>query len=346
PVVNALSHAPLLRRVAPWIAGLEQREVPVFAGETLQQWWARRGPCGDGQRGDVLLWPDTFTNHFTPHVGQAAVELLESAGWRVTLPAAELCCGLTWVSTGQLGVAKQVLQRTVAAVADHVRSGGYVVGLEPSCTAVFRSDAADLFPDDQDVQRLQDHTLTLAELLTEHSPGWQPERLGPGAHEALAQVHCHQHAVLGWDADAKLLADAGVEVEHLESGCCGLAGNFGFTAGHGDVSHALAERVMLPRVRSVDSDTVVLADGFSCRTQLHEFDSGGREGMHLAELLNDSANSPAPRSGSAPDVTRWRPRPPGPVARWAALAAVAAPMAGAAAVVVRRAARLCRPGPG
>ncbi|HZZ54911.1 MAG TPA: FAD-binding and (Fe-S)-binding domain-containing protein, partial [Trebonia sp.] len=233
PVVNTLTHTPGLHRAATLLGGLEHREVPLFAGETLQRWYARRGPRGDGHRGTVVLWPDTFSNHFHPHVGQAAVEVLESAGWRVSIPEEPVCCGLTWISTGQLATGKRILQKTVAALAPHVRAGGYVVGLEPSCTAVFRSDAPELFPDDQDVLRLRDHTLTLAELLTEHTPGWQPPAL---RRPVLAQVHCHQHAVMGWDADEKLLKNAGADTEHLETGCCGLAGNFGFQRGHGEMS--------------------------------------------------------------------------------------------------------------
>jgi Fe-S oxidoreductase len=147
---------------------------------------------------------------------------------------------------------------------------------------VFRADAADLFPGDQDVRRLRRQTVTLAELLTEHSPGWQPP---PIPRQVLAQVHCHQHAVLGWDADRHLLESAGASPEHLESGCCGLAGNFGFEPGHGEISRALAERVLMPRLRAADERAIILADGFSCRTQIHELDSGGREAMHLAELL-------------------------------------------------------------
>ncbi|MFZ0164597.1 MAG: FAD-binding and (Fe-S)-binding domain-containing protein, partial [Trebonia sp.] len=282
PVVNTLTHTPGLHRAATLLGGLEHREVPLFAGETLQQWYARRGPRGDGHRGTVVLWPDTFSNHFHPHVGQAAVEVLESAGWRVSIPEEPVCCGLTWISTGQLATGKRILQKTVAALAPHVRAGGYVVGLEPSCTAVFRSDAPELFPDDQDVLRLRDHTLTLAELLTAHTPGWEPPAL---RRPVLAQVHCHQHAVMGWDADEKLLENAGADTEHLETGCCGLAGNFGFQRGHGEMSRALAERALLPRLRSASSGAVVLADGFSCRTQIHELDSGGRDAMHLAELL-------------------------------------------------------------
>ncbi|WP_328438086.1 FAD-binding oxidoreductase [Streptomyces sp. NBC_00444] len=283
PLVNAFTHLPPLSKAAVALAGVEERELPRFAGRTLQQWFTRHRPYGDGARGTVLLWPDTFTNFFHPHVGRAAVRLLEHAGWRVELPREPLCCGLTWISTGQLGVAERVLARTVRRLAGHIRDGGLVVGLEPSCTAVFRSDAAELFPGDRDVRRLRDQTVTLAELLTEHSPGYEPPRL-PGR-EALVQVHCHQHAVLGWDADQDLLGRAGIEAERLESGCCGLAGNFGFERGHLEVSKACAERVLLPRLRETDAGVAVLADGFSCRTQIHELDSGGHEGVHLAELL-------------------------------------------------------------
>jgi Fe-S oxidoreductase len=283
--VNALSHAPLLPRLAARAAGLEAREVPLFAGETLQQWWQRRGGAKPGLRGTVLLWPDTFTNHFHPHVGQAAVGILEDAGWTVHIPTEPICCGLTWISTGQLDTAKRMLRRTVDRLADHVRSGGLVLGLEPSCTAVFRSDAPDLFPDDLDIARLKNQTVTLSELLTEHTPGWEPPDL-QGV-RVVSQVHCHHHAALDdWEADQKLLERAHVEVDRLESGCCGLAGNFGFEKGHLDVSRDCAEAVLLPALRSADPDAVVLADGFSCRTQIHELDSGGREAVHLAELLD------------------------------------------------------------
>ncbi|MEV6830044.1 FAD-binding and (Fe-S)-binding domain-containing protein [Amycolatopsis sp. NPDC051102] len=320
-VVNALTHAPGLARLATRVAGVEDREVPMFAGETLQQWFARRGPAGTGARGTVLVWPDTFTNSFHPHVGRAAVRLMEDAGWRVTMPSAALCCGLTWISTGQLGVAKHILARTVRELAPHLHGGGLVVGLEPSCTAVFRSDAAGLFPGDQDVRRLRAQTVTLAELLTEHSPGYRPPRLDA---KAIAQVHCHQHAVMGWDADRKLLEAAGVDAEHLDSGCCGLAGNFGFEKGHLEVSQACAERVLLPRVRDASPDTAVLADGFSCRTQLHELDSGGREGVHLAELLAGGLEQP-------PEMPRHR--------RPAVVAALGAGAAAAVGFAVRRSLR-------
>ncbi|HEY0949575.1 MAG TPA: (Fe-S)-binding protein, partial [Nocardioides sp.] len=161
-----------------------------------------------------------------------------------------------------------------------------------------------------DTKRVRDHTVTLAELLTEHTDGWEP----PDASgvSAITQVHCHQHAVLGWDADRALLERAGADVERLDSGCCGLAGNFGFTAGHGAVSEACAEQVLLPRLREVDPrdrGTVVLADGFSCRTQIHDLDSGGNEGQHLAQLLawllaSRPARGAHPPEGSPEGSTR------------------------------------------
>jgi FAD/FMN-containing dehydrogenase/Fe-S oxidoreductase len=299
-LVNGLARVTPVRRLGSRLAGLEDRDPPELASPTLQSWWSRRAPATGWPptQGRVVLFPDTFTNFFHPHIGRAAVQVLEAAGWEVELPTEPLCCGLTWISTGQLDVAKRRLRRTVDALAPHVRRGGLVVGLEPSCTSVLRADAKELFSGDLDVDRLQDHTVTLAELLTRHTEGWEPPRLD--GTRGLAQVHCHQHAVLGWDADRELLEGAGADVERLDSGCCGLAGNFGFTAGHGEVSEACAEQVLLPRLRAAEEGTVVLADGFSCRTQIHQLDSGGHEGRHLAELLaahlQPSAGRPSERS--------------------------------------------------
>jgi Fe-S oxidoreductase len=184
-------------------------------------------------------------------IAQAAVGLLEESGWTVQIPTQPMCCGLTWISTGQLDVAKRVLRRAADQLAEHLRAGGLVLGLEPSCTAVFRSDAPDLFPDDLDVGRLREHTVTLAELLTKHTPGWQPPSL-QGV-RIVAQVHCHHHAALDdWQADTTLLRQASAEIDRLDSGCCGLAGNFGFERGHLDVSEACAESVLLPSLRAAD----------------------------------------------------------------------------------------------
>ncbi|OLZ58089.1 FAD-binding and (Fe-S)-binding domain-containing protein [Amycolatopsis keratiniphila] len=324
-LVNSLSHTPGVSRLAAASAGVERREIPLFAHRTLQQWFAEREPGGTGARGTVLLWPDTFTNHLHPHIGQAAVRVLEAAGWRVTMPTEPLCCGLTWVSTGQLGVAKRVLTHTVRRLAPHLREGGLVLGLEPSCTAMFRADAFELFPEDQDVRRLREQTVTLAELLTEHSPGYRPPRVDG---KAIAQVHCHQHAVMGWSADSRLLHEAGADVERLDSGCCGLAGNFGFERGHLEVSEACAERVLLPRVREAAQNTEVLADGFSCRTQIHELSD--RDGVHLAEFLDRGLG----RYG-----TSARPPEPGWLSKASVLCLLATGFAGIATAVARRLSR-------
>ncbi|GII80342.1 dimethylmenaquinone methyltransferase [Sphaerisporangium rufum] len=280
-LANALAHAPGLGRAVKRLGGVEPaRPLPYFARTRFTTWYRRRGPRGGGERGPVLLWPDTFTENFHPEVGRAAVEVLESAGHRVVVPPRTLCCGLTWLSTGQLGVARRVLRRTVRTLAPLLRSGTPIVGLEPSCTAVLRHDAGELFPEDQDVRRLGEQTRTLAELLGA-AEGWRPPRV---AGTALVQPHCHQHAVLGFDADRALLERMGVGPARVVGGCCGLAGDFGFTAGHLEVSMACAEHELLPAIRDAADDTIVLADGFSCRTQI-EHAGTGRQAVHLAELL-------------------------------------------------------------
>lgn len=331
PIVNTVTHAPGLHRIATAVAGIEPREIPLFAGQSLQQWHSRRKSHGGGERGTVMLWPDTFTNHFHPHIGRAAVAVLESAGWRVVLPDRPVCCGLTWISTGQLDVAKRVLSRTVRILADHARSGGYIVGLEPSCTAVFRSDMTELLPDDPDVALVGRQVLTLAELLHDRTPGWAPPRLD---RPALIQQHCHQHAVLGHAADAALLDDMGVDATYLDSGCCGYAGNFGFQPGHLQLSRDLAERVLLPAIRSADEATAVLADGFSCRSQIAEFGGDGRRAVHLAELIHAAATEEPPFGGV--ERRADRPAPPGRAARLLAVAGAIGLVLATAASVVRR----------
>ena len=257
--------------------------------------------------------------------------MLEDAGWQVVVPTDAVCCGLTWISTGQLGVAKKVLARTVDVLRPYLWAGTLVLGLEPSCTAVFRSDAVELFPDDADIQRLQRQTVTLAELLTEHTPGWQPPR---STRHALIQTHCHQHAIMGFDADEKLLAAMGVDTEVLDSGCCGLAGDFGFEKGHYEVSEACGERALFPALRAAAEDDVILADGFSCRTQIEQGATGGRQAVHLAELLaaalhGDDGGLPCPERACAV-------RPHTPRAASYAVLGVATGAAGAALAVLAR----------
>ncbi len=243
-------------------------------------------PTGDhglaaGGLGRVLLWTDTFSSAFDPAVVRAATAVLTALGYEVQLPPRTVCCGLTWTSTGQVATARRVLGRSLAAMEPWLTAGVPVVGLEPSCTAALRADAAELLPDHPLVPRLKTGVRTFAELLAEHPTALRAAVVAPGG-RALVQVHCHQHAELGTEADRAVMAALGVEAEVLDSGCCGLAGNFGFEKGHYAVSMACAERVLLPAVRAADPDVAVLADGFSCRTQLRQ--AGTREPVHLAQL--------------------------------------------------------------
>ncbi len=284
-LVNALLAAPGIAGVGKRLAGVAaERDAPPFATETFQHWWHRTRPeqPAPGDPGVVVLWPDTFTNYFQPHIGRAAVEVLESAGFRVAVPAEPVCCGLTWISTGQLDTAKRTLRRTAAALRPWLDAGTLVVGLEPSCTAVFRSDAGELLPEDIDLRRLRDRYVTLAEALLHHTPEpWRPRRLD---RRAIVQKHCHHHAIMGFQTDVQTMSRAGVEATVLDAGCCGLAGNFGFERGHYEVSMACAEQALLPAVREAAPDTLVVADGFSCRTQIEQAGTG-RRALHLAELL-------------------------------------------------------------
>lgn len=284
-VVNGIAHAPVTGTVTKQLAGVDPwRDLPTFAPLRFTDWYRRRGPRGSGTSGTVLLWPDTFTNSFQPEIAVDALTVLEAAGFRVEIPSGTLCCGLTWISTGQLRAARRVLRRTVAALAPQLRAGIPVVMLEPSCAAVFRSDARELLGHDLDVERLRKQSHTLAELLADRTPDFTPAVWSDEPVSAKVQVHCHQHAVMGYEAERDLLARAGVDAEILDSGCCGLAGDFGMTPEHRDVSMACAERVLLPAVRQADSASLVIADGFSCRTQIKQGRTG-RTAVHSAQVL-------------------------------------------------------------
>ncbi|MEU6776090.1 FAD-linked oxidase C-terminal domain-containing protein [Streptomyces sp. NPDC046759] len=326
-LVNSALHAPGLARAGKRLAGVDgARSAPLFAEESFQQWWRARGreePDPADPR-TVLLWPDTFSNYFHPAIAESAVRVLEDAGFRVTVPTEPVCCGLTWISTGQLALAKRVLTRTLGVLRPYLEAGTPVIGLEPSCTAVFRADAPELMPADQDVQRLAGQVRTFAEQLVHHAPdGWRPPQL---ARQATVQTHCHQHAIMKFDADRELMRRAHLDAEVLDEGCCGLAGNFGFERGHHEVSMAVAEQGVLPAVRAAAPGSLVLADGFSCRTQIEEGGTG-RGALHLAEALALALDGNLP--SDQPERLADRPRPPSRTARWATSAATAALPAGA-----------------
>ncbi|CAN5340326.1 FAD-binding and (Fe-S)-binding domain-containing protein [soil metagenome] len=276
-LANAAMRLPLVGPTALAAAGVDKRRnIPAFAPQTFRSWFNANVP-DTGVGDEVLMFVDTFTNYFSPEAGIATVRVLQAAGYRPTLTARQQCCGLTWISTGQLDAARRILGKTIDALAPSVARGVPVVGVEPSCTAVLRSEALELVGGDS-AARVGTATHTLAELLT--ARGWEPPSLA--GQRVIAQPHCHHHSVMSWSPDAQLLRNAGAEVSRL-AGCCGLAGNFGVEKGHYEVSVAVAEQQLLPAVRAAGPDTVVLADGFSCRTQLDDLTD--RSGIHLAQLL-------------------------------------------------------------
>jgi Fe-S oxidoreductase len=230
----------------------------------------------------VEVWADSFTRAFAPQIAASAAAVLAEAGFSVTVPDDSLCCGLTWISTGQLGGARARLRATVAGLAGYAEQGMTIVGLEPSCTAVLRGDLTELLDGDPRARAAAAATRTLAEtLLMSTDLSWLSGRLA--GRRIIAQPHCHHHAVMGYHADLAVLRTAGAQVEAL-AGCCGLAGNFGMERGHYDVSVAVAEQALLPALRSAPEGTLLLADGFSCRTQASQL--AGWPARHLAELLD------------------------------------------------------------
>ncbi|MEV0735257.1 FAD-binding and (Fe-S)-binding domain-containing protein [Streptomyces sp. NPDC050549] len=302
-LVNSLASVGPLAALAKRLGGIAgEREIPRVAGVPFTRAWRRevraesRRNTHDGveyvetpARGHVHLWPDTFTEHLSPSVGHAAVRVLEAAGLGVlpvlpVMAGKPVCCGLTYVSTGQLNRAREVMRRTLDGMGVLVAAEGAppVVVLEPSCAAALRTDLPELLPDDPRAARLAASVLTLAEALERLAPDWTPPRVD---RPAVGQTHCHQHAALGDTADRRLRAAAGITGE-LSGGCCGLAGNFGFEKGHYEVSATCAEEQLLPSVREAPQNAVVLADGFSCRTQLEQL--AGVRGRHLAEVLAEA----------------------------------------------------------
>ncbi|MEU0160792.1 FAD-binding and (Fe-S)-binding domain-containing protein [Streptomyces sp. NPDC006261] len=281
-LLNALARIRPLAATVKRLAGIApERTIPKLATQTYSRWL--RGHQGEGTHiasssRVVHVWADTFTEYLSPQVGRAAVRVLEEAAGRTVLPPPSgVCCGLTYVSTGQLDRARAVMRRTLDRVG--LLPGHPLVVLEPSCAATLRTDLPELLPDDPRAAELAASVRTLAQYLEEYAPDWTPPRLN---RPAAGQTHCHQHAVLGDAAERRLRERMGLTGE-LSGGCCGLAGNFGFEKGHWEVSVACAEEKLLPAVRASGPGTELLADGFSCRTQLDQL--AGRRARHLAEAI-------------------------------------------------------------
>ena len=296
--INFFNRAPIVRNLVKRFIGVApQREMPGFANETFKAWFgknrcdsmvgtARRAVRSGAPGGRalpqnrVILWPDTFNNFFHPETAKAAVEVLENAGFGVVVPSVDLCCGRPLYDYGMLDTARRWLGQILRELKGEIEAGTPLIGLEPSCTAVFREELVELFPQDQDARRLCQQTFTLPEFLQKHAPGYEIPRL---QRTAVVHGHCHEKAVLNFDCEKALLKKMGLELKCPDTGCCGMAGAFGFEKEHLDVSLACAERVLLPAVRDASRDTLIIADGFSCREQVRQMSD--RVPLHFAQVV-------------------------------------------------------------
>jgi Fe-S oxidoreductase len=282
------SHAPRLANAlarlpgAKLIAGISpKRETPQFAPVTFKEWFRKRGTHNKGKP-VVILWADTFNNYFHPHVAAAATEVLEDSGFRVTVPRAPLCCGRPLYDYGFLNDANELLGEILTNLKPSIEAGTPVVALEPSCLAVFRDELVDLRAHDEDAKRLSGQVFTLAEFLTRNN------YRAPALHQdVVVHGHCHQKAIVSMDAEKKLLEAMGAKAEILDDGCCGMAGSFGFEDHKYDLSMQIYEQKLGPRLRELPRQRLVVADGFSCKTQIEQATS--RRPLHLAELLRVAA---------------------------------------------------------
>ncbi len=304
-VVNFVNRAPIISDLVKTIIGVApQRRMPAFAPETFKAWFRRRQIQNRGKT-RVILWPDTFNNNFHPETLKAGVTVLENAGFQVMVPRVDLCCGRPLYDYGMLDAAKRWLAQILRSLRAEIQAGTPLVGLEPSCTAVFRDELKGLFPQNEDAQRLSKQTFTLAEFMEKFAPHHQPAKL---LRKAIVHGHCHHKSIMKFTADEKLLGKLGLDFEVLDSGCCGMAGAFGFERDHYDVSIACGERVLLPRVRESGKDTLVISDGFSCREQIRQ--TTDRNALHTAQVLQMAIESgPRGPAGNFPEGQAIAPEP-------------------------------------
>ncbi|HSV14664.1 MAG TPA: FAD-linked oxidase C-terminal domain-containing protein, partial [Tepidisphaeraceae bacterium] len=289
-LANFVTQTPGVRVLAKWMAGMDQRRtIPAFAPQTFKDWFKAHEPKNAAGE-PVLLFADTFNNFYHPDTAIAAVEVLEDAGFRVQVPMADLCCGRPLYDYGFLGMARRWWQHMLRELQPQIEAGMPMVVLEPSCWAAFKDELTNIIAEDQDAKRLQDQTYTLADFLEKRAPHYRLPKL---ARKALLHGHCHQKALDKLNDkqygkmfnEKKVLSQMGVDHREPETGCCGMAGAFGFEAenGHRDISVKCGERVLLPETRKAGDDELIIADGFSCREQIEQCTD--RQAMHIAQVM-------------------------------------------------------------
>jgi FAD/FMN-containing dehydrogenase/Fe-S oxidoreductase len=312
-LANFFTQTPILRDAMKAAADIApERSIPAFAPRTFKQWFRERGPR-NLTKPPVILWPDTFNNHFHPETAKAAVEVLEDAGFRVEVPQQNLCCGRPLYDFGMLDLAKRQLRQILDALAPQIREGIPIVGLEPSCVAVFRDEMTNLLPNEENARRLRGQVFALSEFLERED--YQPPKL---ERKAVVHGHCHHKAIMGMGDEKKVLERLGLDYELLDSGCCGMAGSWGYEKGeHYDVSMKAGERILLPAVRDARTDALIISDGFSCRGQIQE--ATDRRALHLAQVIQMSLHKDGEPSRAYPESEHFEEKPIRPNPRSAAL---------------------------
>lgn len=298
-VANVAMRMPGLSAVVKRVAGVtEHRDMPAFPEESFKQWLGAHPPnTALTVKGDVILWADTFNNYFLPHTAKAALAVLEDAGYRVSVPREHLCCGRPLYDFGMLEEAKQYLRNVLRVMEPEIRKGTPIVCLEPSCASVFRDELRNLFPKDELAEKLGKQVVLLADFLNDAE--YVPARLEMKPRDkkrseaptlkAVVHGHCHHKALWSMTPEKSLLQRAGLETEVLDSGCCGLAGSFGYEREHHEISMQIGEQILLPEVRKASTETIIVADGFSCRQQIAH--GTKRQAMHTAEVLEMALRS-------------------------------------------------------
>ena len=302
-LVNLATQLPVLRDIAKLAAGMpQQRSVPAFAPQTFRSWFERRQPANpDGTL--VMLWPDTFNNYFLPGTAKAAVEVLEAAGFRVSIPGSILCCGRPLYDFGMLDRAKRLLLNILDTLAPEIDAGIPIVVLEPSCAAVFRDELTNLFPEDARAQKLSRQSFLLSEFLEKKAAHFQLPKLPV---KALIHGHCHHKALMKMTDEESVLRKMGIDWSAPAPGCCGMAGSFGFDKENYEVSVAIGELELLPAVRQAPADSLIIADGFSCREQISQ--CTGRHSQHLAEVIATALKGSLTPDGAYPETPHVRKR--------------------------------------
>jgi Fe-S oxidoreductase len=291
--VNAINKTPIISRLIKSLLHVHpNRTLPRFSrpftpdrrlARDARRRRDRRNPL-PADAPHVFLWADTFNNYFHPATLRAAHQVLTTAGFRVTVPTRHLCCGRPLYDFGMLDTAKTYLLKILDALTPQLHDGTPIVVLEPSCASVFRDELTNLFPDDPRAAQLRDQTFLLSEFLVKRAPHYRPPRINE---KILVHGHCHHRATMGMVDELALLYATGAQVQLLDSGCCGMAGPFGFEKDKYDLSQKLGERVLLPAIRN-NPNAIIVSDGFSCFEQITQ--NTNARPKHLAEVLAQTAH--------------------------------------------------------